>query len=110
MAISKFIFILLFISFSLSPDSVIQKWSPSFGKLSWSNAKTKCTEQKMRLPTLAELKKLYQEDKLESWKSEGNTYLTSDEISKDRAYYFTLLNGVSFSLSKGKEILVRCVW
>ena len=64
----------------------------------------------MRLPTLEELKKSYDTEELESWKKEGNTFWTANEISKERAYYFTLLNGVSFSLAKDKTILTRCIW
>lgn len=106
----KFILLLLFISFSITADSAKTKWSASLGKLTWSEAKTKCTELKMRLPTLEELKKSYDTNELESWKKDGNTYWTANEISKDRASYFTLLNGVSFSLAKDKTIITRCIW
>ena len=107
---NKLILIIIFISFSLCSDTTKLKWSASLGKLTWSEAKTKCTELKMRLPTLEELKKSYDTEELESWKKEGNTFWTANEISKERAYYFTLLNGVSFSLAKDKTILTRCIW
>ncbi|MBP7281891.1 MAG: hypothetical protein KBA66_09955 [Leptospiraceae bacterium] len=105
----KIILILLFISFNLCSDSARTKWSANLGKLTWSDANTKCAELKMRLPTLDELKKGYDSNELESWKQEGNTYWTANEISKERASYFTLLNGVSFSLAKDKTILARCI-
>ncbi len=107
---NKLILILIFISFTIGPDTTKTKWSASLGKLTWSEAKTKCANLKMRLPTLEELKKSYDSGELDSWKKDGNTYWTANEISKERAYYFTLLNGVSFSLAKDKTILTRCIW
>ncbi len=107
--LKSFLLLLFFFSFSVCSDSFTKKWSTNLGKLNWSDAKANCAKQGMRLPTLDELKINYERNELESWKKDGNTYWTANEVSKDRAYYFTLLNGVSFSLAKDKTILTRCI-
>ena len=99
---AKYILLFFFLSFQ-------QCTHAKLGKLNWEEAKTKCAKEGKRLPTLDELKISFEKQELESWKKDGNTYWTSDEVSSDRAFYFTLLNGVKFSLAKDKKVLVRCV-
>ena len=107
---TKYILLILTgLTISIFGDSKTAKWSANLGKLNWAEAKTKCANEGRRLPTLAELKTSFDNQELESWKKDGNTYWTSEEISSNRAYYFTLLNGVKFSLAKDKKVLVRCV-
>lgn len=109
-AFTKTILLLLILqTFNLYADSKITKWSTNLGKLNWADAKAKCAKEGKRLPKLDELKTSFEKNELESWKKDGNSYWTSEEISSDRAYYFTLLNGVKFSLAKDKTILTRCV-
>ncbi|MBL0262899.1 MAG: hypothetical protein IPQ05_03265 [Leptospiraceae bacterium] len=106
---AKYILLFFFLSFQQCTHAKEAKWSASLGKLNWEEAKSKCAKEGKRLPTLDELKTSFEKQELESWKKDGNTYWTSDEISSDRAFYFTLLNGVKFSLAKDKKVLVRCV-
>jgi hypothetical protein len=104
-----FLLLLIGLSFTIFGDSKSAKWSSNLGKLNWEEAKAKCAKEGRRLPKLDELKNSFDKQELESWKKDGNTYWTSDEVSSDRAFYFTLLNGVKFSLAKDKKVLVRCV-
>jgi|JI102314A2RNA_FD_contig_61_1457431_length_708_multi_2_in_0_out_0_1 hypothetical protein len=104
-----FLLLLIGLSFTIFGDSKSAKWSSNLGKLNWEEAKAKCAKEGRRLPKLDELKNSFDKQELESWKKDGNTYWTSEEISSTRAYYFTLLNGVKFSLAKDKKVLVRCV-
>ncbi len=109
MKLNQITLFIFFLSFTILLNADDKKWSSLQGSLNWNEAKKKCSSLGMRLPSLEELKTSFDKEELSAWKKDGNTYWTASEISSDRAYYFTLLNGAKFSLAKNKSISVRCV-
>lgn len=80
------------------------------GRMTWAEAKSKCTSAGMRLPTSAELSNAYQAGIKEEWiKEMSHTwYWSSDEISAESAYYMGLGRGSIYKGSKSLKNAVRC--
>lgn len=109
MCYKKIFLVCSFILFCVQVSADTKRWSLLQGNLNWSDAKAKCNSIGMRLPTLEELKISFEKEEIANWKKDGTTYWSSNEISSDRAYYISLLNGSKFSLAKNKTTLVRCI-
>ena len=87
-------------------------WSAYLGKMNWSDAKAKCASIKKRLPTRSELENAYKSGIMESWKSDGNVYWSSEGYSSAYAYFF-YISPMALSPSHSAVITftkhVRCI-
>jgi hypothetical protein len=85
------------------------------GKMNWKNAKKKCANLKMRLPTIKELTAAFKAKTTEAWKKEGKLYWTSEELGDDSdiksySYYFNVNTGTALDVTdKNNDKRVRCI-
>jgi hypothetical protein len=86
-----------------------RNFSAYHGKNTWEDAKAKCDSIGMRLPTRAELDAAYKAKEIESWEADGIWYWTSEEVSENFAYSFTVGYGDVGYDSKGSARRVRCI-
>lgn len=77
-------------------------------RMNWKMAVQKCTEQKMRLPSREELISVYRSDQRNDWIQEGPTYWTSDEKSRENAFYINMKTGYTGYLFKSFPYSVKC--
>lgn len=63
------------------------KWSDYQGKMNWNDARTKCAEIGMRLPTREDGVVANKSKITNSWKKDGNYYWTADESNEVFAFY-----------------------
>lgn len=85
------------------------KWSDYQGKMNWNDAKTKCLEIGMRLPSLEELKTAYTAKVTEDWKTDGKHYWSSKTYGDENANIFLINEGVSLLFSRNFTYHVRCI-
>lgn len=85
------------------------EWSPYQGFLNWDDAKEKCASLQMRLPRRRELRKAFKTKLLESWKSDGTYYWTSDLYLGNSIFYYFIDRGILDYFSKDVARHVRCI-
>ena len=85
------------------------KWSAYQGVMNWEDAKKKCANLRMRLPTIEELKEAYKSKVTDSWKTDGITYWSSTPVGVDRAYHFHVDSGGSYDPPRDGIFYVRCL-
>ena len=92
-----------------SPKNPSGAWGLQ-GRMTWSEAKAKCSSAGMRLPTSLELSDAYRAGIKDSWIQEMSHtwYWSSDEISSESAYYLGLGRGSVYKGSKSLKNAVRC--
>ena len=75
------------------------------------HAKAKCTSQKMRLPSLDELKAAQANKVTDSWKKEGYLYWSTTQTANLLGDPFLLyaFNGEIYSLNRLASSYVRCI-
>ena len=93
------------------PSVGSDNWSANLGYMNWEDAKAKCASQKMRLPTLEELKAAQTGKVTDSWKKEGYLYWSTTQTPNLLAdpYLLNAFNGEVYSLSKFANSYVRCI-
>ncbi len=74
----------------LKAKSKVNQWSTYQGVMNWHDAKKKCASIGFRLPSSTELKQALKLNLIGSWKENADAYWTSDERSKDEAYFFEI--------------------
>lgn len=95
----------------IPPSANPANWSANLGYMNWEDAKAKCSSQKMRLPTLDELKSAQNSKVTDSWKKEGYLYWSTtqtENLLKD-PYLLYAFNGEIYSLSRFSSSYVRCI-
>jgi hypothetical protein len=85
----------------------LRNWSDYQGFTSWSDAKSRCANLNMRLPSKEDLSSVYNADKNNEWIQ--TTYWTSVEASILNAYSFFMPDGKVSDTFKFSNYLVRCV-
>ncbi|HRG48579.1 MAG TPA: hypothetical protein PLG41_20405 [Leptospiraceae bacterium] len=85
------------------------KWSDYQGKMNWENAKKKCENIGMRLPTIEELKTAFSTKMTESWENDGNLYFSSTLDGVAHAYILHVNSGNSYSGFRSSDFYVRCI-
>lgn len=83
-------------------------WSPYQGEMKWTEAKEKCVDIGMRLPTIEELKAAVDAKITEAWEKDGANYWTSAKTNGEYAYYFSIDFRDVF-LDKTKVKHTRCI-
>jgi hypothetical protein len=94
-----------------SHSAVGLSWSAYQGKMNWEKAVSTCSEKGLRLPTTAELSRLYDSDA--SWMNkvckEGCVYWSSNIRNSDESYVLSAWDGLLTYYEKEREYDVRCV-
>ncbi len=91
------------------------KWSEYQGAMDWYRAKNLCKILDMRLPTRKELLVVRKAGIWKKWQEENNNrssnYWTSEESSRQYAYYVSMGNGISLDEKKvfSTYCVVRCI-
>lgn len=107
---TKFFLFFLFTYTVIYPSKdYFGKWSNYQGWMNWKDAKEKCDEIGMRLPTRIELRIARRKGHTETWKKDGAYYWTSEEGSNSNFYTFGIFTGKSIlgRADKGKH--TRCI-
>lgn len=88
-----------------------ENWSANLGYMNWEDAKAKCASQKMRLPTLDELKAAQSSNVTDSWKKQGYLYwsVTQTPTLLGDPYLLYAFNGEVYSTSRYANNYVRCI-
>lgn len=92
--------------------SVSEKWSNHQGRLKWDEAKAKCASLGMRLPTVKELRTVYNSSQKYEWKKDGNGYWGVEDESNEIPYLFGMEKGISGSIAKSvgyAKLNLRCI-
>jgi hypothetical protein len=68
------------------------RWSTFQGRLSWDDAKLKCSSLGQRLPKIGEFKKAFVLNIFKDWESDNFFYWSSDEFDKGHAFVFSIFD------------------
>lgn len=109
MKIKLFFLFLLTVTIIFPSKDYMGKWSKYQGWMNWEDAKAKCRNIGMRLPTRKEFQSAHKAGITESWKKDGAYYWTSEESSKSGTYTFGIFVGLSISERADKGKHTRCI-
>jgi hypothetical protein len=109
-SISGILMFLIFISCSNLP---LRKEKGEFsefqGKYTWKQANALCKSMNMRLPTLDELKVVYDAKQTKDWQQDGNYYWTQSPASGGGYFVFIIAGGsVFYNFENEDYFLTRC--
>jgi hypothetical protein len=83
-------------------------WSAYMGNMNWDEANAKCKSIGMRLPTIDELKAVYNAGITKSWQNDGNVYWSSTPYDAERYYIFGVDSGNTYDDLRNDSDRVRC--
>jgi hypothetical protein len=79
------------------------------GKYTWKQATALCKSINMRLPTLDELKVVYDAKQTKEWQQDGNYYWTQSPASGGGYFVFIIAGGnVFYNYENDDYFLTRC--
>ncbi|MBP9889091.1 MAG: hypothetical protein KBF93_22545 [Leptospiraceae bacterium] len=85
------------------------RWTKYMGSMTFREAKVKCENSGLRLPTKKELKAAYDAGTTKSWTNKGERYWTSEEFSDSYAFGFYIAEGYPATVLKDTVLPFRCI-
>lgn len=85
------------------------KFSDYLGAMSWDDAKKKCAEKGMRLPSIEDLRSAYEAKITEAWKADANTYWSSTYNTEGNADTLDIYNNDYSNMRIGYSAHTRCI-
>ncbi len=84
-------------------------WSSNQGSLAWYEAREKCINLGMRLPTIEELKSAHKDKLTDSWLKFGEEYWSSSPFGTNGHYYLDVKSEEVFFGIPSDEFFTRCL-